>query len=94
MPEDLESFLTAKAGFKEVDFDCAGKDYYEVFWRMLEPVFDGICLKNKGAIYENVNMGLEKALIHMAMEKTSNNQVLAAKLLGISRNTLRDSLKI
>ena len=93
MPEDLESFLTAKAGFKDVDFDCAGKDYYEVFWRMLEPVFDGICLKNKGAIYENVNMGLEKALIHMAMEKTSNNQVLSAKLLGISRNTLRDRLE-
>ncbi|WP_243373928.1 sigma-54 dependent transcriptional regulator [Geotalea sp. SG265] len=93
MPEDLESFLTAKAGFKEVDLDSAGDDYYEVFWKMLEPVFDGICLKNKGTIYESVNMGLEKALIHMAMEKSNNNQVFAAKLLGISRNTLRDRLE-
>jgi len=93
MPEDLESFLQAKAGFKEVDLDSAGEDYYEVFWNMLEPVFDGICIKNKGTIYESVNMGLEKALIHMAMEKSSNNQVFAAKLLGISRNTLRDRLE-
>jgi DNA-binding protein Fis len=38
-------------------------------------------------------MGLEKALIHMAMEKSSQNQVLAAKILGISRNTLRDRLE-
>lgn len=93
MPEDLESFLQAKAGFKEVDLDSAGEDYYEVFWNMLEPVFEGICIKNKGTIYESVNMGLEKALIHMAMEKSNNNQVFAAKLLGISRNTLRDRLE-
>lgn len=93
MPEDFESFLQAQAGFKEIDLDAAGDDYYAVFWNMLEPVFDGICLKNKGAIYENINMGLEKALIHMAMEKSRNNQVLAAKLLGISRNTLRDRLE-
>ena len=93
MPEDLESFLKARAGFKEIDLESAGEDYYEVFWNMLEPVFDGICVKNKGAIYESVNMGLEKALIHMAMEKSHNNQVFAAKLLGISRNTLRDRLE-
>lgn len=93
LPDDFESFLQAKAGFKEVDLDAAGEDYYAVFWNMLEPVFEGICVKNKGSIYENINMGLEKALIHMAMEKSNNNQVLAAKLLGISRNTLRDRLE-
>ncbi|WP_243688114.1 helix-turn-helix domain-containing protein [Geotalea toluenoxydans] len=27
------------------------------------------------------------------MEKSNNNQVFAAKLLGISRNTLRDRLE-
>ncbi len=93
MPLDFESFLQPKAGFKEIDLENSGEDYYTVFWSMLEPVFDGICQKNRGAIYENINMGLEKALIHMAMEKSSNNQVVAAKLLGISRNTLRDRLE-
>ncbi|UFS70437.1 sigma-54 dependent transcriptional regulator [Geomonas sp. RF6] len=93
VPADFESFLKAKVGFKEIDLEAAGDDYYEVFWSMLEPVFDGICQRNKGTIYESVNMGLEKALIHMAMEKSNNNQVFAAKLLGISRNTLRDRLE-
>jgi DNA-binding protein Fis len=78
---------------KDFDLDLAGDDYYAVFWSMLEPVFEGLCVKNKGAIYENINMGLEKALIHMAMQKSSNNQVVASKLLGISRNTLRDRLE-
>lgn len=92
LPQDFESLLEARSGMKEIDLDMIGEDYYAVFWSMLKPVFDGLCTKNKGAIYENINMGLEKALIHMAMQKTSNNQVVAAKLLGISRNTLRDRI--
>ncbi|GAM09379.1 acetoacetate metabolism regulatory protein AtoC [Geobacter sp. OR-1] len=92
LPQDFEALLGAKAGMKEIDLDMIGEDYYAVFWSMLEPVFEGLCVKNKGAIYENINMGLEKALIQMAMQKTSNNQVVAAKLLGISRNTLRDRI--
>jgi DNA-binding NtrC family response regulator len=93
VPGDFESLGQAKNAFREVSFNPAGDDYYEVFWSMLEPVFEGICQKNKGSIYENVNTGLEKALIHMAMDKSNNNQVFAAKLLGISRNTLRDRLE-
>ncbi|MSM38555.1 MAG: response regulator [Geobacter sp.] len=93
LPQDFETLLMVKTGMKEIDFEGAGDDYYTVFWSMLEPVFEGLCLKNKGAIYENINMGLEKALIHMAMQKSNNNQVVAAKLLGISRNTLRDRLE-
>ena len=93
IPDDFESFLEAKAGFKEIDLDAAGDDYYQVFTSMLEPIFEGLCQKNKGSIYDNINMGLEKALIQMSMSKVNNNQVLAAKLLGISRNTLRDRLE-
>jgi len=93
IPEDFETILEAKAGFKEVDLESAGEDYYAVFTNMLEPVFDNLCQKNKGAIYENINMGLEKALIQISMEKSNNNQVVAAKLLGISRNTLRDRIE-
>ncbi|MBI5657504.1 MAG: sigma-54-dependent Fis family transcriptional regulator [Geobacter sp.] len=93
LPQDFETLLMVKTGMKVIDFEGAGDDYYTVFWSMLEPVFEGLCLKNKGAIYENINMGLEKALIHMAMQKSNNNQVVAAKLLGISRNTLRDRLE-
>jgi DNA-binding NtrC family response regulator len=93
MPEDFESFLHTKTGYKEIDLENIADDYYTVFWNILEPMFDRVCLKNRGAVYDNINMGLEKALIHMAMEKSAQNQVLAAKLLGISRNTLRDRLE-
>ena len=93
MPEDFEGFMEARTGFREVDLETVGDDYYAVFWQMLEPLFDNIVSRNRGTVYENVNMGLEKALIQMAMEKSSNNQVLASKILGISRNTLRDRLE-
>jgi len=93
MPEDFESFHQSKAGKKEICLEGIVDDYYTVFWNILEPMFDRVCLKNRGTVYDNINMGLEKALIHMAMEKSSQNQVLAAKLLGISRNTLRDRLE-
>lgn len=92
-PEDFESFLQAKVGFKEVDLEDAGEDYHAVFCKILEPRFNEICSKNRGAVYENINMGLEKALIRMAMDKSNNNQVMAAKILGISRNTLRARLE-
>jgi transcriptional regulator with GAF, ATPase, and Fis domain len=93
MPEDFESLHLSKAGKKEMCLEGIVDDYYTVFWNILEPMFDRVCLKNRGTVYDNINMGLEKALIHMAMEKSSQNQVLAAKLLGISRNTLRDRLE-
>jgi DNA-binding NtrC family response regulator len=93
MPEDFESFLKPVKGRLEIDLDGIVDDYYSVFWNILEPMFDRVCLKNRGNVYDNVNMGLEKALIRMAMEKSSQNQVVASKLLGISRNTLRDRLE-
>ena len=93
MPEDFASFLQGKTGKREIDLEGIVDDYYTVFWNILEPMFDRVCLKNRGAVYDNINMGLEKALIHMAMEKSAQNQVLASKLLGISRNTLRDRLE-
>jgi two-component system, NtrC family, nitrogen regulation response regulator GlnG len=96
VPSDFGLFMK-DAGLKavnvKVDLKAAGDDYFETFWSILGPVFDGICQKSKGAVYESANMGLEKALIHMAMEKSNNNQVFASKLLGISRNTLRARLE-
>jgi DNA-binding NtrC family response regulator len=90
MPDDFSSLLPKP--LNQVKLGDSQDDYYAIFWGMLEPVFEGICTKSRGAVYESVNMGLEKALVHMAMEKTGSNQVMAAKLLGISRNTLRDRL--
>jgi DNA-binding NtrC family response regulator len=93
MPDDLEPFLQTKrtAGRQSMAVDT--DNYYAFFRNLLEPVFEKICLKEKGTVFENINSGLEKALVEMAMEKGNNNQVYASKLLGISRNTLRERIE-
>jgi len=95
MPEDFDSLLQVRSDFKkaEIDLHRDGDEYFAAFCTMLEPVFGDICKKENGSVYERISMGLEKALIHMALRKSGNNPVVTAKLLGISRNTLRDRLE-
>lgn len=92
MADDLMPFIQTGSGLPKQGQERGNDDYYALFRNMLEPQFDRICLKNKGTVYDDINTGLEKALVHMAMEKSNHNQVLVAKILGISRNTLRDRL--
>jgi len=47
----------------------------------------------KGEIYHVVIGGIEKSLIEKALEYTSGNQITAARLLGINRNTIRSKIK-
>ena len=47
----------------------------------------------KGEIYRVVVGGIEKSLIEKALEYTSGNQITAARLLGINRNTIRSKIK-
>ena len=47
----------------------------------------------KGEIYHAVIGDIEKSLIEKALEYTSGNQITAAKLLGINRNTIRTKIK-
>jgi DNA-binding NtrC family response regulator len=44
-------------------------------------------------LYDIVLSEVEKALIVMVMKETGGNQIKAAKLLGINRNTLRSKIK-
>jgi len=47
----------------------------------------------KGKIYKAVIEDIEKSLIEKALEYTSGNQITAARLLGINRNTIRTKIK-
>ncbi len=47
----------------------------------------------QGDIYDLVIQRVEKPLITLVMKKTEGNQVRAANLLGINRNTLRKKIK-
>lgn len=44
-------------------------------------------------IYSMVMQSVEKPLIELAMKHANGNQTLAADLLGINRNTLRNKIK-
>ncbi|MEE8359769.1 MAG: helix-turn-helix domain-containing protein [Candidatus Omnitrophota bacterium] len=60
----------------------------------LKDIVDGFFLKNNpGEIYEDAVGSLEKILIEKALERTEGNQITAAKMLGLNRNTIRAKIK-
>jgi len=44
-------------------------------------------------LYKYIMEEIERPLIEKALERTFGNQIRAAKLLGINRNTLRSKIK-
>ena len=50
------------------------------------------CVKS-GEIYQAVIGDTEKILIEKALERSGGNQIMAARVLGINRNTLRTKIK-
>ena len=53
---------------------------------------NGIEKLDKGDIYDRVLEQVERPLIRITLEKTRGNQVRAADILGINRNTLRKKI--
>ena len=49
--------------------------------------------KKPAKMYDKIVGLAEKAAVKIALEKTSGNQLQAAKLLGINRNTLHSKVK-
>ena len=47
----------------------------------------------KSGLYKTSLIEMEKPLIENTLVKTSGNQIMAAKLLGINRNTLHAKVK-
>ncbi len=46
-----------------------------------------------GGLYKYVLAQIEKPLIEYVLARTAGNQIKAAKILGINRNTLRTKIK-
>lgn len=62
-----------------------------VFGRILE---DEALLKEKyGVLYKTILSEVEKPLIERVLERTEGNQLKAARILGINRNTIRSKIK-
>ena len=49
--------------------------------------------ENEGRVYRFLTDSMEKPLLTKLMEYTEGNQLKAARILGINRNTLRSKLK-
>lgn len=49
--------------------------------------------EKKGVLYKTILETIEKPLIEHVLERTDGNQLKAAKILGINRNTMRAKIK-
>jgi two-component system nitrogen regulation response regulator GlnG len=65
----------------------------EFFSKRLEGVASKVKKDLKGHLYSIVIKGVEKPLIELVLNKTNGNQIMASKVLGINRNTLRKKIK-
>ncbi|MGK2905565.1 MAG: sigma-54-dependent transcriptional regulator [Desulfuromonadales bacterium] len=79
---------------KQVNYRQAFGDPYKLdhFRECVKTAFPELCSNWPGTIFQRLSSKLETHLVDLAMEHCNNNQVAAAKLLGISRNTLRKRL--
>ena len=59
----------------------------------IDKIDDCFIKLKKGEIYHSVVGDLEKVLVEKALEKAFGNQILAAKLLGLNRNTMRTKIR-
>jgi nitrogen regulation protein NR(I) len=83
-PEGLEPEITGPKG--QMDFE-------DRLQMLMEPVFKELAQHSKRSPDSDVMSAVEKILIKRALQETKGNQVQAAILLGISRNTLRSKIE-
>lgn len=52
-----------------------------------------LCEIRRGAVYKSIIEMVERPVIEYALGRTGGNQVMAARILGINRNTIRSKVK-
>lgn len=82
--------LTSKDLFGEYNDQLSIKNFLELKIGNLLKEFANIENSN---LYETVIQEVEKALFFLAINETGGNQLKAARILGINRNTLNKKLK-
>lgn len=68
-------------------------DFEERLQLLMEPVFKELAEHSKRSLDADLMSAVEKILIKRALREKKGNQVQAAILLGISRNTLRSKIE-
>ena len=54
---------------------------------------DSLFIEKKGVLYKSVLEAVEKPLLEQTLERCEGNQLKAARILGINRNTMRAKIK-
>jgi two-component system nitrogen regulation response regulator GlnG len=54
---------------------------------------DALYRDKRGVLYKYILDSVEKPLIEYVLERTYGNQLKAAKILGLNRNTIRSKIK-
>lgn len=68
-------------------------DWTHLFQGVIDRNFERLLRECRGDLHGQLTQALETGLIGRALTETGGNQVHAARLLGISRNTLRDRIE-
>ena len=59
----------------------------------IRTIEEAFLVSGEGKIYRSVINQTEKLLIEKVLQKTAGNQILAAQMLGLNRNTLRSKIR-
>ncbi|MFN3477737.1 MAG: helix-turn-helix domain-containing protein [Candidatus Methylomirabilales bacterium] len=86
LPEHLPPHLQTKGGVEETRWEGSLPSWIAMELKRLGGRKDGV-------LYAHFLGALERPLFQEILRRTGGNQVKAAKLLGINRNTLRKRLK-
>lgn len=68
-------------------------DFEKLVVAVLPSVVSDVVTQGEGSLYRGVLARVERPLLRHAMELAGGNQLKAARLLGINRNTLRARLR-
>ncbi len=91
LPEHLDAGLAGMAD-SDGSVGMTEGDWVRVFEQIVDQQFPNLLRRCRGNVYGQLTAALESSLIRRTLQETGGNQVQAAKLLGISRNTLRDRI--
>ena len=92
LPDDFPMIADCRQ-IVPLDSDRLQNDCQDLLRQAVGPVFDKIAASCDGRVHSVLADALDQTLIEAALTATGNNQVRAAQLLGISRNTLRERMK-
>jgi DNA-binding NtrC family response regulator len=78
---------------REITAFACEKELENILAKMLDPLFTDILRFWGTGLHANLLEKIEKFLVQKTLAETKGNQVRAAKLLGISRNTIRHRIE-